>query len=148
MVKLLMLCCLLTFSAVGSGGFYLSNVRSVVEPMITGPTSRRPIDPVAIIKRRSQKAADARDEASRAKPIEVQNNSLQEQQGTQVARAGAKRRSAISRKPVHRKTKSRAVQSGEPLRGSGLARRGLPISPTAIDLAEIARAHLRFSTIL
>jgi hypothetical protein len=105
MVKLLMLCCLLTFSAVGSGGFYLSNVRSVVEPMITGPTSRRPIDPIAIIKRRSQKAADAREDASRAKPIEVQNNSLQEQQGTQVARAGAKRRSAISRKPVHWKTK-------------------------------------------
>jgi hypothetical protein len=105
MVKLLMLCCLLTFSAVGGGGFYLSNVRSVVKPMITGSTSWRPIDPIAIIKRRSQKAADARDEASRAKPIEVQNNSLQEQQGTQVARAGAKRRSAVSRKPVHWKTK-------------------------------------------
>jgi hypothetical protein len=104
MVKLLVFCCLLSFSAVGSGAFYLSNVRSVVDPMITGST-RRPADPIAILKQRSQKGADARDETRRAKPIEVQNSSLQEQQGAQVARAGAKHRSAISRKAVHRKAK-------------------------------------------
>src|SRR5215213_11139487 len=117
MVKLLVVCCLLTFSAVGSGAFHLSNVRSVVDPMVTGSTSRRPVDPIATIKHRLKKAADARDEASRKKPIEVQNNSLQDPQGTQVARAGAKRHSAVTRKPVHRKTKfTHSTVRGTPLR--------------------------------
>ena len=117
MVKLLVLCCLLTFSAVGSGAFYLSNLRSVIDPMITGSTSERLVDPISIIKQRSRKAADARDEASRAKPIEVQDSSVQEERGAQIARAGAKRRSAVTRKPVYRKAKfTRITLRRTPLR--------------------------------
>jgi hypothetical protein len=103
MVKLLLFCCFLTFSAVGSGALYLSNVRSVVDPMITGST--RPRDPIAILKQRSQKAADAREEANEAKAIEVQKGSLQQQAGKQIARAGAKQRPVVSRKAVYRKAK-------------------------------------------